>query len=76
MPILQLSLHDGRQDDLPKQRRKQIDVLYQNEIIYRSSIGDDEPHLSESQAFEALALAFGVFQGVVNPNVVGFQETI
>jgi hypothetical protein len=55
---------------------KNFDVSDQEQVIDRTGIGDDELHPSESQPFKASDLTADVFKGVVDPDVVGFQESV
>jgi hypothetical protein len=45
-------------------------------IIDRAGVGDDKPHLSETQTLEVLDFAAKIIDAVVYPDVMGFQETV
>jgi len=59
--------------DVPDQEHYPI----RNQIINGASVGDDEPHRSESQPPKSLDVATQVFDGVVvDQNPVGLQEPV
>jgi len=51
-------------------------VSDQNQIIQRASVGDNEPHASEPQAFQSFPFALKIFHGVVFIDVVSPQEAV
>ena len=48
----------------------------EKEIIDRAGVGDDKPHVSKAQSFESCHVAARVFDGVVDPDLMRFQETV
>jgi hypothetical protein len=48
----------------------------QEQVVDRASIGDDHLHRSEAQSFETIDFAVKTFNSVVDPDVVGFEESV
>ena len=75
--VHQFLFHGRRQDHLVKQRREDIDMTDQEQIVDRSGVGDDQPHLLKSQSLKSLDVAMQVLDSeVVDQDAIGFQESI
>lgn len=64
-------------DHFVKQRREDIDLTDQEQIVGRAGVGDDQPHPLESQSVKSLDVAMQVLNGeVFDQDAIGFQESI
>lgn len=54
-----------------KQRGKNVDMPNQDRIVDGASVGDDQPHPSESQALQIPHIAAHVLNGDVRANPMG-----
>ena len=48
----------------------------QHQIIYRPSIGDDNPHLLKTQTFQVFALALQILQCVLFVYAMGLEKPV
>ena len=74
--ISQPIFHRGWQNHFFKQRRKNFDMSHREQIIDWANIGDDELHPLQPQSFKAIDHTAEIFKGVVDPDVMGFHESV
>jgi hypothetical protein len=67
---------DGGQDDFVEESKEEIDLVDQQQVIDRAGIGDNDRHLLESEPFEHGCIPVCVSRRILDPDIVGFEESI
>ena len=67
---------DGREDHFIKQRGENVDVPYQDQIVDRAGVGDNQPHRLESQTPEILHITPHVLNVDIGPDMMGLQKVV
>ena len=74
--MFQFITDDSWQDNLLKQRRQNVYVPDQDQIVDRPRISNDELHPSEPQALEVLNIAAQIVDGDIGRHLMGFQKSV
>jgi hypothetical protein len=60
----QFPVHASRENYSFKQNGKEIDAIYENQIVYRTSVGNHQPHRSEPQRSQSFPFTLKILQRV------------